>query len=269
MELGQRIKEARLAAGLSQRQLCGQVCTRNMLSLIESGKAKPSMDTLRHFASQLGKPLSWFLEEAEAVVSPNQQVMEQVEKALREGDFAGGLEHLAAYRGPDPVFDGARYCLEGTLLLELADRAVQQGKLPYARGLLERAAQVGANTVYPWDRQRWLLLRFAAGEQATALAPQVTGMEQRLLLLATAALELGESDRAAAYLNAVDGSSPDRDLLLGKALLAQQAYGSAAKLLQAAEEQFPAQCIPLLEICYRELGDFEKAYRYACKVREL
>ena len=35
MELGQRIKQARLEAGLSQRQLCGQRLTRNMLSLIE------------------------------------------------------------------------------------------------------------------------------------------------------------------------------------------------------------------------------------------
>ena len=33
MELGERIKQARLAAGLSQRQLCGEKLTRNMLSL--------------------------------------------------------------------------------------------------------------------------------------------------------------------------------------------------------------------------------------------
>lgn len=34
MELGQRLKQARLEAGMSQRQLCGDVITRNMLSQI-------------------------------------------------------------------------------------------------------------------------------------------------------------------------------------------------------------------------------------------
>ena len=34
--LGQRLKEARIEAGLSQRQLCGDTITRNMLSQIES-----------------------------------------------------------------------------------------------------------------------------------------------------------------------------------------------------------------------------------------
>ena len=63
MELGQRLRQARLEAGLSQRQLCGEVITRNMLSQIENGSARPSMETLRYLASRLGKPISFFLEE--------------------------------------------------------------------------------------------------------------------------------------------------------------------------------------------------------------
>ena len=39
MDIGSRIKQARLEAGLSQRQLCGDTITRNMLSLIENGTA--------------------------------------------------------------------------------------------------------------------------------------------------------------------------------------------------------------------------------------
>ena len=70
MELGKRIRQARLEAGLSQRQLCGEQITRNMLSQIENGSARPSMDTLRYLAAQLGKPIGYFLEE-QAVTSPN------------------------------------------------------------------------------------------------------------------------------------------------------------------------------------------------------
>ena len=64
MTLGEKLKQARLEAGLSQRQLCGEEVTRNMLSQIENGVAMPSMGTLSYFARQLGKPVSFFLEEA-------------------------------------------------------------------------------------------------------------------------------------------------------------------------------------------------------------
>ncbi len=63
MELGEKIRKARQEAGLSQRQLCGEEITRNMLSLIENGAARPSVKTLRYLSQRLGKPLSYFLEE--------------------------------------------------------------------------------------------------------------------------------------------------------------------------------------------------------------
>ena len=53
MELGEKLRLARLEAGLSQRQLCGDRISRNMLSLIEHGSARPSMDTLRFLAQRL------------------------------------------------------------------------------------------------------------------------------------------------------------------------------------------------------------------------
>ena len=70
MTLGEKLKAARLEAGLSQRQLCGDVITRNMLSQIENGSARPSMDTLGYFAGKLGKPISWFLEEHTGFIIP-------------------------------------------------------------------------------------------------------------------------------------------------------------------------------------------------------
>ena len=63
MELGERIRQARLGAGLSQKALCGDRITRNMLSQIEHGAARPSMDTLSYLAERLSRPVSWGLEE--------------------------------------------------------------------------------------------------------------------------------------------------------------------------------------------------------------
>ena len=88
MELGEKLKQTRLEAGLSQRQLCGDVITRNMLSQIESGKARPSMPTLQYLAGRLGKPVGYFLEE-DTVLSPNIGLMEQARAILRgENPFA-------------------------------------------------------------------------------------------------------------------------------------------------------------------------------------
>ena len=83
MTIGEKLRQARLEMGLSQRQLCGEVVTRNMLSLIENGSAKPSMKTLQYLASQLGKSVSYFLEE-QVQLSENQPAMEQAEEAAAE-----------------------------------------------------------------------------------------------------------------------------------------------------------------------------------------
>ena len=60
MELGKRLRQARLEQGISQRQLCGEMITRKMQSQIENGSARPSMDTLRYLAQRLGRPVSYF-----------------------------------------------------------------------------------------------------------------------------------------------------------------------------------------------------------------
>jgi transcriptional regulator with XRE-family HTH domain len=125
MTLGEKIKQARLEAGLSQRQVCGTEITRNMLSLIENGTARPSMTTLQYLAGQLGKPISFFLEE-DAVCSPNQQRMEAARKAFAAGQFKQVLTELEEYIGDDPLFDWERWLLKAEALLNLAEQAVRE-----------------------------------------------------------------------------------------------------------------------------------------------
>ena len=86
MELGEKIKKARLEAGLSQRQLCGDAITRNMLSLIENGTAKPSMKTLAFLAEQLGKPMGYFLADSgDTELLEELRKLRQAEEALAQG----------------------------------------------------------------------------------------------------------------------------------------------------------------------------------------
>ena len=120
MELGQRLKQARLEAGLSQRQLCGEEVTRNMLSQIENGAAKPSMATLSYFAARLGKPVSYFLEE-NAILSPNQEVMTRARAAVLEGAGQTLLKILEDYRKPDATFDAEFQLLSRLGALDAAE----------------------------------------------------------------------------------------------------------------------------------------------------
>lgn len=268
MELGEKLRSARLEAGLSQRQLCGDVITRNMLSQIENGSARPSMDTLRYLAGQLGKPVSYFLED-QAVTSPNLEVMAQARVAYEAAQYAQAQESLNRYSHPDPVFDREYHLLQALCLMALAKQATEEHRRPYAEELLYQAAQTGSQTPYytpALERERLLLL--AAVSPALAVEAALPSDDRELLLRAEAALARKNPALCNTCLAAVqDRETPRWHWLRGEAEYTLTNYASAAEHFLAAEAAFPAQVIPRLEACYKELGDFKKAYEYACKQR--
>ena len=264
MELGQRIKAARLEAGLSQRQLCAGVITRNMLSQIENGSARPSMDTLSHIAQQLGKPVSFFLEE-DAVTSPNQQVMEQARRAYGGGDYQRVKTVLGDYRQPDATFDWEKSYLLVLSALKLAEQALQVNRIPYARRLLMDAASEGEKTPYYTDvleEKRQLLLAKAG---ADSVLPNVDGV---LLCRAEEALRQEEYEKAGVYLDACQEQNPLWHLLRGNVFFGQGKWSAAVAHLQGAEGTYPQEAIPLLEQCFSALEDYKMAYVYACKQKK-
>lgn len=258
MELGQRLKQARLEAGLSQRQLCGESITRNMLSQIENGSARPSMDTLRLLAGRLGKPLSWFLEEQSA--STNQTRILQA-RGLRGQRV---LELLEDYQGPDPVFDPERYLMESFAYLELAETAIAENRMGYARELLGKARLAGQQTPYytrELERRR-VQLCYCAGEPAEKLAALLPDNTWELLLRAQ-----GEKDpvRRGQLLDAAPEKTERWHYLRAEAFLEQKDYKNALEhYLQAQQSK---ETFARLEQCYRELEDYKMAYFYACKQR--
>jgi tetratricopeptide (TPR) repeat protein/DNA-binding XRE family transcriptional regulator len=54
MSLGERLRQLRETRGLTQRQLAGSDFSKSYISLIEHGRARPSIDTLALFAARLG-----------------------------------------------------------------------------------------------------------------------------------------------------------------------------------------------------------------------
>ena len=220
MDMGAKIRQARLDAGLSQRQLCGEEITRNMLSLIENGAAKPSMKTLTVLARRLGKPVGWFLEDT----APDPSELTGSADALRQ-----------------------------------AGEALAQGKAIYAAQLLDCV------TSPLLHREKLLLAAKIPGADLQTLCASLPSLDEELLLRAEAALEAGHHDRCGILLSAAeDREAPAWNLLMGKLAMARKNWGEAAAHL----EKFASpQTLPLLETCFRELGDFKRAYEYACKQR--
>ncbi len=265
MELGQRLKQARLEAGLSQRQLCGQVITRNMLSQIENGSARPSMETLRYLAGQLGKPMGYFLEEG-SVLSPNQQVMEKARQATAQQV----LELLEGYQAPDPIFDRERYLLEALACMDMARKTLADDRRGYAAALLQQAKTAGEQTPYytqALERERVLLsyqAKALSPEQALALLPENS---RELYLRAEAAITQGEPVKAGQLLDAIQTREGKWYFLRGESFMQQRCFARAAECYHEAEDWDPYKVYSRLETCYRELEDFKKAYEYACKQR--
>lgn len=266
MSLGERLRQARLEAGFSQRALCGGEITRNMLSRIENGAAQPSMRTLQYLADRLGKPVSFFLDE-EAVVSTNQAVMESARRFYDLGQYPKALEALEAYNEPDPVYDREKALLTVLARLGLAEQAITERRERYARELLENTDTVGVYCADALNRQRLLLLGRLGGRER--LCGQLPSLDEELMFRAAEAIRDGDACRGGHLLEAMQHrDSPRWMLLRGEAHLAERAYQDAARCFHMAEEAFPGEVIPRLEICCRELGDFQQAYFYACKQKK-
>lgn len=225
MELGEKILRARQELGLSQRQLCGEEITRNMLSQIEHGTAHPSMKTLRYLAGRLEKPVSYFLDE-EAEPVPAAQLLDvlnrlqKAEKALVEGRYPYVKELLAELVCTYPE-------LERRMLLLLS-------RLP--------DAEIGAICAGLPSLDEELYLRARAALEA--------GSTERAIHL----LEAMENR-----------DTPQWHMMMGGIFLQRKDYRAAAGQFHAAEYSFPEETAPYLEQCYRELEDFKQAYFYACK----
>lgn len=256
MTLGEKLKQARLAKGLSQRQLCGDTITRNMLSQIENGASHPSMNTLAVLAGRLGKPIGYFLEEED---SSRGDLLYRALTATPEA----AVQLLEAPEEPEAALMPIYRQLYAKNCLLLAEKAIREEKPGYARTLLDRAKEAGSGEDFT---RTWALLSFRLDPSgAGELAKCLPSLSEELLLLARAALEEDDPRRCLTLLQAAASEEAEHRLLRGQAQLALGEYAQAADTLSRLPET-KAVCA-LLEICYKELKDFEKAYRYACLQR--
>ena len=241
MTMGQRILAARLAAGLSQRELAGEELTRNMLSSLEHDAANPSVTTLRYLSRRLGKPVGWFFGEE----GPSEAAA-----AFEAGDYRRCRELLTGEE---------RRWLEPLARLREAEQALEEGRVLYVRALLAELEEDRSPLFGPELRRKAAILRCRCGNFVTI--PE----DGSLLLQAEAALASGRWRDGERYLLACDERGERWEYLMAECRFQVGDYPAARAHYHRCEAVFDVR--QRLEICCRELEDYKMAYYYAKKER--
>ncbi len=137
--LGERIRARRKELGLTQSQLGGTDLTKGFISLVEKGRAKPSLETLILLARRLQKPVGYFLEEGTSLGRRALQVtIQSAWLSLKRGEFTQAAElfsealSVAQQQHDDDAEAecsiGLGSALAGLRQLDLARQNVQRGK---------------------------------------------------------------------------------------------------------------------------------------------
>ena len=145
-ELGKRLKTARLSKKMTQSEVAGNFITRNMLSLIESGNATPSMKTLEYLSGVLDIPMDKLLADSweESSEVPDFQTLRDAKKLLTDQKYVQLLENVKA----EGIFKDELHAIRSIAHLKTAEMLSGSGQteqlqkaLNHARSAAEEAAQ--------------------------------------------------------------------------------------------------------------------------------
>jgi len=244
---GERLRELRLAAGMSQVELAGQDLSPSYISLIESGKRQPSTDVVRLFASRLGCSCE-DLEEGLAHERRRQIELElaYARLALSHGEAQSALERLERMLAENTM--DRRQEDEARLLLGMAheltddlESAVRVLLPVHERSLVGRShlppSSTGANLSRYYLGSGDLHAAVRVGEQSLqAMAErQLVGTDEYLALASTvmyAYHELGDLTHASVWADQLLDLAQREGLARGQAAV----YWNAAIVAESRGE---------------------------------
>lgn len=271
MRLGEKIRELRKERGMTQAALAGERITRNMLCEIEKGKAAPSLDTLSHIAKALGVPIAYLLDEEETPAEYRKRAaMGDIRAAYRDGRFAECYQHLLELSGtPDDEVS----LMLAVCALKLGKAAFHSGNMDTAHTYFESAMTHASHTIYPTESIFSSALIYSAISANTSSPKRAFDIQKYRSFAAKAA-----EDELFAYMSDDPGYTYTNEFYAAheqiKLLMRERRYQDAIPRLLALEERkgesgmsayFLFRLYSDMEIAYRELHDFERAYKYSAK----
>lgn len=141
--LGERLRQLRVASGLTQSELAGERFSKEYVSQIERGKTRPTQETIEWLAARLGVDPSFLA----SGVSADQRArveatLARAEAMLEDRDFAGALEEFetaatAARAAGAPELEARQLSGLGWAQLQIGDARRALKTLEQARALVE------------------------------------------------------------------------------------------------------------------------------------
>ena len=283
MTLGQRIRQARIDRGMTQKQLVGDQFTRNMLSKIENDSATPSVRTLEYLATRLSLPAGYFLAGAKYSDGTSPDGLDEMRLAYREGRYADCIDLLEQQKYAATSDEG--YLLHSRASLAAAREAMQKRDYTAAKEYADSADYYNRQTMYysaETDAEMSLIL----AECALVLAPEEFEENAKEYTRAASSLCFatrflfdrveyllltGEPELALRLLSTAEDGSARYEYLRGWALLSSGDFPAAAEALRRAEEANDPALLDAIyrkaEECYKAMEDYKMAYTYAARQR--
>lgn len=270
MKLGEKIKAERKRLGLTQNAVAGNFITRNMLSSIESGKVHPSLDTLKYLAETLDLPMGYLADdEVDLFTFKKTKVIGAIRKAYSEGKYQTCLSMIEKLEEKDDELIFLTVCAS----FYLGKQMTIAGELRRGEQCFKTCLSFMDSCIYPTEEFRTLIQLYSAiihNVQSPLLELDSATFQEKLFSSYDYELyRYLHQDYDYSYKTPVFKLHME-----AKALMRTRKYNEAIHILQRLEDmKGPNEynsCVILgvytdLEISYKELINFEKAYRYANK----
>lgn len=285
LKIGDRIKSLRESKGLTQKELAGDSVSRNMLSMIESGKALPSIETLVYISNALSVPVGYFFaDEDELFLYGKKDAVRSYHRCIAANDLEGAIDISARYRQNDSEM---RYylCLA---YMKAAQAKLDANMLTSASSYLDKAADIATDLTYGGDRIISLCgyVSTLIDTVSTDTVPEILINPDRLAdipipayfaayLTAYKCITNGDLESASAIARSGMLHSMHSLHIKGVVSMRSGYLEAAANLLDIAlssegggfYSKYKLLCD--LEICRKDLGDYEMAYSLSTSRMEM
>ncbi len=147
-KLGKKIRDIRVEKGITQKSLAGDKITRNMLSLIESGNASPSLSTLMYLSEKLDTPAGYFFSTTSRDEGIYQKflILDRLKAAFKQRNFKEC--ETIANRLPQSSYDDELSYILAVAYLNTSLDAAAEFDMRTAAEKLATAEVLGENSIY-------------------------------------------------------------------------------------------------------------------------
>lgn len=269
LKFGEKVKERRMKLGMTQKDVAGDFMTRNMLSIIESGRAMPSIETAVYLSKVLDISLSYlFSYDKNYFFFEKQEKLPHIRELYENKQYNECMELIDSLSDSD---DELHY-IYAFCALKYGRKMLFSGSLSISEKYLKLALDTASKTFYSTfeiEATAHLYLSVASNIQA----PLLEFDSERYEMIKNRTFDYEFFKYITMDYEYTFENENYKKHLEAKRLLKKYKYIDAIALLQQLEElknkEYNAYMLfgvySDIEIAYRQIGDFENAYRYASK----